>query len=94
MRHKKFRYLGQPPADPGPPAVKPQRQQSPRRHQIVDLVSGRAALVGRADVIVDHHPATVREPVAVAVDVAADIRIRIENEEADLARRRSFLGPP
>src|ERR1700694_535727 len=83
-------WQSQPPADPGPPAIESQGLQSPSTDQIVYLNPGRAPFGGSAEVIVNHHPAPFRDPVAVRVDVASDIRVCVENKQADLARSRHF----
>src|SRR5205807_3312736 len=74
-----------PPADPRAPAVKPQWLQPPFRYQFVHLRASRAGFARRADVIVDHHPAAVGKPVAVAIDVAPHVGVGVENEETDFA---------
>src|SRR5476651_879435 len=86
LAREKNHGLSQPPTDPGSPTVKSQRLQSPRADQIVYLSSSRASFVSSAEVIVDHHPATLGQSVAVTVDVAADIRMCIEDKQTDLAR--------
>src|SRR5882724_12203397 len=80
-----------PTADPRAPAVKAEGTQPSLRGEFVHLLARRAGFVRGADVIVDHHPAAVGEKVPITIDVAANVCIGIENEEADLAGGEFFF---
>src|SRR4051812_17624821 len=58
-----------PSATPGSPAVEPERTQPPLLSQFVPRGARRSGFRGRAEVIVNHHPAAVGEPVSITIDV-------------------------
>src|SRR5436189_6180075 len=64
-----------PPPNPRPPAVESERTQPPLRGQFVHLGARRSGFRGRADVIVDHHPAAVGEPVSITIAVAPNVGV-------------------
>src|SRR4029450_6628779 len=82
--------MDSPATDPRSQAVKAKRLQSPGPDQFVYLHSEACALVRAAQVIIDHHPAAMGKSLPIAVDIATDIGVGIENEQPNLPRAQDL----
>src|SRR5205085_1809710 len=80
----------QPATDPRPPTVESQSDQLSRGNELIDLRPRRSAFVTFTEVIIDHDPAPVRQPVAIAIEIAPDVVVGIENKQTDSARDGCF----
>jgi hypothetical protein len=85
--------LSKPAADPGSETIKPQWLEPTCLDQFIHLQAQAIALLCAAQIIVDHHPAVVRKPVAITVDIATNIGIGIKNKQPNLARAEGLPYP-
>src|SRR6266404_5010661 len=67
-------------ADPSAPPIISKREEATLRHECINLRPNGRCLC-RSEVIVDHEPATVSQQVAVAIQVASHVVVRIKNKQ-------------